>query len=61
MLRQVKDGAHMSRERSIIHYQTAMASFRKWLEMGVITGREFQEIEALTADRYGLQQSSIYR
>lgn len=61
LLCQIQGGTLMSREQAIIHYLTAIASFRKWLEKGVITDREFQEIESLAANRYELPQSSIYR
>lgn len=51
----------MSREHSVIHYVLAVEAFRKWLENGIITEREFREIESEAADRHRLPQNSIYR
>ena len=50
----------MSREQAVIFYLTAMSSFRKWREQGIISDQELHEIESLTSDRYGLPKGSIY-
>jgi hypothetical protein len=51
----------MSKEQAIIHYNTAMAVFRKWLTDGHITEEELIQIDTIVADKYGLSSFSIYR
>lgn len=50
----------MSKEDAILHYRTAMAVFRNWLDNGVITNVEFLNISADLARKYGLSTRSIF-
>ena len=51
----------MSRELTIIHYNTAMAVYQRWHEQGVITARDLSKLESMLAEKYGLSLYSIYR
>lgn len=51
----------MSKIQAIIHYQTAMSVFKKWLEEEIIRNEDFIKIEAIIAEKYGLTSRSIYR
>jgi hypothetical protein len=51
----------MSKELAVIHYRAAVSVFRKWLDEGIITGREFTQIDNAIAEKYGLPLCSIYR
>lgn len=51
----------MSDIKGIIHYQIAMAVFRKWLNEGIICDGDLERIEAIIAEKYGLSSCSIYR
>jgi hypothetical protein len=55
-----KEGFPMSKEDAILHYRTAMAVFRNWLDNGVITNVEFLNISADLARKYGLSTRSIF-
>lgn len=51
----------MNREQGLIHYLLAIAAYKKWLETGFITEREYRDIESLAAQRYRLASNSMYR
>lgn len=51
----------MSKIQAIIHYQTAISVFKKWLKEGIIRYEDFIRIEAVIAQKYGLTSRSIYR
>jgi hypothetical protein len=55
-----KRSPHMNFE-NILNYKTAVAVFKKWLRDGLINASEFSAIETKTAEKYGLNSSSIYR
>jgi len=50
----------MSKEDAILHYRTAMAVFRNWLDNGVITSIDLLNISAALARKYGLSTRSIF-
>ncbi|SCZ80379.1 SHOCT domain-containing protein [Acidaminobacter hydrogenoformans] len=51
----------MTNTTDIIHYYTAMLTFRKWLDDCLITDDEFKALSAIMADKYNLPKDSIYR
>lgn len=51
----------MSKEQALVHYLTAMSTFRNWFEKDIITDQDLLEIESLTAERYSLPKGSVYR
>jgi hypothetical protein len=51
----------MTKNEAVMHYKAALAVFRKWLEAGFITAEEFAIIDTNTAEKYGLDSTSIYR
>jgi hypothetical protein len=61
LLRAFEGETGMSRETALIHYRAAVAVFRTWLESGLITDADYNEIEAAAAEKYGLPERSIYR
>lgn len=50
----------MSKERAIMHYTAAVAIFRRWLELELITPDEFNIISTKTGEKYGLHSTSIF-
>ena len=50
----------MNKEKAIIHYTAAVAVFRKWLELGLITPDEFNKISTMTGEKYGFNSTSIF-
>ena len=51
----------MRKSEAVIHYNSAMTVFEKWLKAGLISEEEFTEIDTITAAKYGLSLCSIYR
>jgi len=51
----------MTKIKNIIHYYTAILTFRKWLDDGLITDDEYKTLSAIMADKYNLPKGSIYR
>lgn len=51
----------MNKALAVIHYTTALAVFKKWLEVGIIHEDELIKIEKAIAKKYGLSFRSIYR
>ena len=51
----------MTNIKDIIHYYTAMLTFRKWLDECLITDDEFMALSSIMADKYNLPKGSIYR
>jgi hypothetical protein len=49
------------KQTSVMLYKTTIAVFKKWLEQGLISGDEYNVIESIIAEKYGLYSSSIYR
>jgi len=60
MLWSLKGGGVMSKERAIMHYTAAVAIFRRWLELELITPDEFNIISTKTGEKYGLHSTSIF-
>jgi len=50
----------MSKQEAIMHYKAAVAVFRKWLSAGIITEDEFAIINTKTAEKYGINSTSIF-
>jgi hypothetical protein len=61
LLWQVKDGAVMMREQTIIHYRAAISIFIEWFDQGIITEEDLAKIEKIIAEKYDLPLGSIYR
>jgi hypothetical protein len=51
----------MTKPEAIIHYNTALLTIRKWMNQGLISEVEFNELSAIMAEKYNLPLSSIYR
>jgi len=51
----------MDKTGAILRYKTAMSVFRQWVQSGVITEGELQQIDKIIAEKYGLSLCSIYR
>ena len=50
----------MSKREAVIHYKAAAAVFKRWLSAGIIAEAEFALINAKTAEKYGLDSTSIF-
>ena len=48
-------------EERLIHYQIAVSVFSRWLEEGVLSKKDFIDVEAAVAQKYELTEVSIYR
>ena len=51
----------MNKNEAILRYKTAMTVFKNWLADGLISREELLAIDTITAEKYGLSLSSIYR
>ena len=51
----------MSKNDAVLNYKTAMSVFKSWREAGLISEEELLKIDTITAEKYGLSLSSIYR
>lgn len=47
--------------RRVALYQTTMSLMRGMLTNGVISEKEYAEIDTIFAEKYGLSSSTIYR
>jgi len=50
----------MTKTEAVMRYKAAMAVFKKWLEAGYITVEEFGIIGTNTAEKYGINSTSIF-
>ena len=46
---------------AVLNYKTAMSVFKSWREAGLISEEELLAIDTITAEKYGLSLTSIYR
>ena len=51
----------MTKTAAVMHYKAAVSVFSKWLADGLISREEYAEIDTITATKYGLSLSSIFR
>jgi lambda repressor-like predicted transcriptional regulator len=53
----------MTRERkkAVMAYKAAVAVFRKWFSGGLISKPDYNRIERIIAEKYGLSSRSIWR
>jgi len=51
----------MTKIAAVMHYKAAVSVFSKWLADGLISREEYAQIDTITATKYGLSLSSIYR
>jgi len=51
----------MTKTTAVMHYKAAVSVFSKWLADGLISREEYAEIDTITATKYGLSLSSIFR
>jgi hypothetical protein len=50
----------MTKQEAVMHYKAAVAVFKQWLSEGIITEDEFNIINTITAEDYGISLSSIF-
>jgi len=50
----------MTKAEAVMRYKAAMAVFKKWLEAGHITEDELVIISTSTAEKYGINSTSIF-
>ena len=48
-------------DKNILYYQATMAVIRQMLSQGLITKKEYDEIDTIMAEKYGLSLSVIFR
>ena len=51
----------MNKHDAVLRYNAAMTVFKNWEESGFISKEELLAIDTITAEKYGLSLSSIYR
>lgn len=49
------------RKKAVMAYKATVAVFRKWLSDGLISKPDYNRIERITAQKYGLSPRSIWR
>jgi len=50
----------MTKNEAVMRYKAAVAVFKKWLESGLISTEEFAIIHTKTAEKYGINSTSIF-
>jgi len=48
-------------EKAVMAYKATVAVFRKWLSDGLISMPDYNKIERITAEKYGMSPCSIWR
>ena len=46
---------------NISRYRAAVAVFKRWQELGYITKEDYRQMDTVTAEKYGINSTSIYR
>ncbi len=46
---------------NVLRYKAVMSIVEKWLKNGLITEREYTEIDTIISEKYGIFSCSIYR
>lgn len=49
------------KKTAIILYKATVVVFKKWLAQGLISQTEYDIIDTIIAEKYGLSSCSIYR
>ena len=44
----------------VMLYKSSLQTAREWLNMGLITEKEFKKCSTILAERYGISSCSIY-
>ena len=51
----------MTESVNVSQYKAAVSIFEKWHSIGLITEEELRVIDTITAEKYGINSTSIYR
>lgn len=51
----------MADDKAIMCYQATMRIARQWLSSGLITAEDYEKIDTITAEKFGVSARSIWR
>jgi len=52
---------NQEKKTAIMLYKTTVSVFKKWLAQGLISQVDYDVIDTIIAEKYGLSSCSIYR